>query len=81
MQERNIALEKAQLFDDLFHQLDEAKLFLELAEEENADLREAIDDMTNQNGILVGHIAQLQMENKRLIKEYNNLVDIKKRFN
>jgi hypothetical protein len=47
---------------------------LELAEDENEDLRAEIDS-------LYGYIQYLHDKNKDLVKEYNDLVDINKRYN
>ena len=50
------------------------KIMLELAEEENEDLK-------NENDVLYKFIEYLEDKNRDLITEYNNLVDIKKRKN
>jgi hypothetical protein len=50
------------------------EVMLELAEDENEDLRAEIDS-------LYGYIQYLHDKNKDLVKEYNDLVDINKRYN
>ncbi len=50
------------------------EIMLELCEDENKDLREEIDTLYN-------YIDDLKKQNRILVKEYNDLVDIKKRYN
>lgn len=50
------------------------EVMLELAEEENKDLKAEIDS-------LYGYIQYLHDKNKDLVKEYNNLLQIEKRLN
>jgi hypothetical protein len=50
------------------------EVMLELAEEENTDLKV-------ENDILVGYIRYLEHKNKELYEEYNNLLDTNKRLN
>ena len=50
------------------------EVMLELAEEENTDLKV-------ENDILVGYIRYLEHKNKELYEEYNHLLDINKRLN
>lgn len=50
------------------------EIMLGLAEDENKDLRSEIDS-------LYSYIDYLEKKNRNLIKEWNDLVDIKKRYN
>ena len=50
------------------------KIMLELAEEENQDLKA-------ENDVLYKFIEYLEDKNRDLITEYNNLVDLKNRRN
>jgi len=50
------------------------EIMLELAEEENRDLKA-------ENDTLYNYIAYLENKNRNLVKEYNDLVDINKRYN
>lgn len=50
------------------------EIMLELCEDENKDLKA-------ENDTLYDYIAYLQHKNKDLVKEYNDLVDINKRYN
>ena len=50
------------------------EVMLELCEEENEDLK-------TENDALYGYIAYLEHKNNDLVKEYNDLVDINKRYN
>jgi len=50
------------------------EVMLELAEEENTDLKV-------ENDILVGYIRYLEHKNKELYKEYNNLLKPDNRLN
>jgi len=50
------------------------EIMLGLAEDENKDLRSEIDS-------LYSYIDYLENKNRNLIKEWNDLVDIKKRYN
>ena len=50
------------------------EVMLELAEEENTDLKV-------ENDILVGYIRYLEHKNKELYEEYYNLLDVNKRLN
>ena len=50
------------------------EILLELAEDENKDLR-------NENDILFSYVHYLEQKNRDLIRQYNNLVDIRKRLN
>jgi hypothetical protein len=50
------------------------EVMLELAEEENEDLKAEID-------CLYGYIQYLHDKNKDLVKEYNNLLLIERRLN
>jgi hypothetical protein len=50
------------------------EVMLELAEEENGDLKAEIDS-------LYGYIQYLHDKNKDLVKEYNNLLQIERRLN
>jgi hypothetical protein len=50
------------------------EVMLELAEEENGDLKHEIDS-------LYGYIEYLHHKNKELYEEYNNLLDVNKRLN
>ena len=50
------------------------EVMLELAEEENEDLKAEMDS-------LYGYIQYLHDKNKDLVKEYNNLLQIERRLN
>lgn len=50
------------------------EIMLELCEDENKDLKAEIDTLYN-------YIDYLEKKNRNLVKEYNDLVDIKKRYN
>jgi predicted RNase H-like nuclease (RuvC/YqgF family) len=50
------------------------EIMLELCEDENKDLKAEIDT-------LYDYIGYLEKKNSNLIKEYNHLIDIKKRYN
>jgi hypothetical protein len=50
------------------------EVMLELAEEENQDLKAEIDS-------LYGYVQYLQDKNRELYKEYHNLLDPNKRLN
>ena len=50
------------------------EILLELAEDENKDLK-------HENDILFKYIHYLEEKNIHLINEYNNLIDLKKRLN
>jgi hypothetical protein len=50
------------------------EIMLGLAEDENKDLRSEIDS-------LYSYIDYLEKKNRNLVKEWNDLVDIKKRYN
>jgi hypothetical protein len=50
------------------------EVMLELAEEENKDLRD-------ENELLYGYIQYLRNKNNDLVKQYNDLVRLENRFN
>ena len=50
------------------------EIMLELCEDENKDLKAEIDT-------LYTYIEYLEKKNRNLVKEYNDLIDIKKRYN
>lgn len=50
------------------------EIMLELCEDENKDLKAEIDT-------LYDYIGYLEKKNSNLIKEYNHLIDLKKRYN
>jgi len=50
------------------------EIMLELAEDENKDLKAEINSLYN-------YIDYLEKKNHNLVKEWNDLVDIKKRYN
>lgn len=50
------------------------EIMLELAEDENDDLKAEIDTLHS-------YIEYLERKNRNLVKEYNDLVDINKRYN
>jgi len=50
------------------------EVMLELAEDENKELREENDNLWN-------YITYLQNKNKELVQEYDNLTSINKRLN
>lgn len=50
------------------------EIMLELCEDENKDLKDEIDTLYN-------YIHYLERKNRNLVNEYNDLVDIKKRYN
>ena len=57
------------------------EILLELAEEENNELKQENQILSIENQLLMGYKEFLEEENKDLIKKYNRLFDIKARKN
>ena len=57
------------------------EIMLELAEEENSDLRDENEDLEREISILHGYIAYLERQNKVLVNNINSFTDIRKRKN
>ena len=57
------------------------KVMLELAEDENKELTEEIITLQTLVSALKGYNTFLERKNKELLKEYDNLTSIDKRYN
>jgi hypothetical protein len=57
------------------------KVMLELAEDENNELTEEIITLQTLVSALKGYNTFLEKKNKELLKEYDNLTSIDKRYN
>ena len=57
------------------------EIMLELAEEENTDLRKDNEYLSREITILHGYIAYLEKQNEVLVNNINSFTDIKRRRN
>lgn len=57
------------------------ELMLELAEDENKELKEENHRLRTLIGAFKGYNTFLERKNKDLVKEYDNLTDINRRLN